>query len=298
MVSVGISGRRSQERGPARQNVRCGVRGTACLSEVSPGDRMTMRAIPASGYVFAGWTSGCTGGSTTCTFSPTGPTGGTAPVTARFIPRRSARTLAINVRPPKIKARFVQSNGRGTLKVNGSVSLTARLKIRLSRPGGGPLLLRNIRAVGPFGFRAVLRKGTLAGGARLFPGAFVVSVTGRAGSIPVPLQMRTIFLRAPREGVVRRSYASTTENGSPMRTLPRGPKEAWAIFRFATQPIAKPIVAYWYDRSGNLIGTAVKNNRPVIATGIGSSTVIPSGTWRVDLKAGGRLVKRLKIRIG
>jgi hypothetical protein len=36
----------------------------------------------------------------------------------------------------------------------------------------------------------------------------------------------------------------------------------------------------------------------VIATGIGSSTVIPSGTWRVDLKAGGRLVKRLKIRIG
>jgi hypothetical protein len=35
----------------------------------------------------------------------------------------------------------------------------------------------------------------------------------------------------------------------------------------------------------------------VIATGIGSPTVIPSGTWRVQLKAGGKLIRQLRIKI-
>jgi uncharacterized repeat protein (TIGR02543 family) len=265
------------------------------VSEVQPGSSVTVRAQAAAGYTFAGWTAGCKGKSLTCTVSA--GAGGTADVKATFNPKKRGRAVAIQVREPSLKASFKQSVGQGTLLVRGSITLPARLKIRLARPGGGPLLTRNIRAVSTFGLRAVLKRGTLARGARLFPGTFVVSVTGKAGRSPVPLQMRTIFVPPPPEGVVRKSYASTSQNGKPMQALPRGTKQAWAIFRFETQPTAGPLTASWYDGSGKLIGTVAKSNRPVIETGIGSATAVPSGTWRVDLKAGSRLVKRLLVKV-
>lgn len=286
-------GKRASAGAPPRQPIRCGVVGVSCVSEVAPGDKVTLKAQAGSGYVFAGWTGPCAG---------TGPcsvtAGSSAAVGARFVPRRGARSVAIRLKDPRIKASFKQSSGSGTLSLNGSISLPARLKIQLRRPGGGPLLTKNLRVTGgPFGLRALLKRGTLAGGAALFPGGFVVSVTGTAGTISVPLQLRSIFLRSPTEGVVRRSYASTTPGGKPLKTLPRGPKQAWAIFRFSSQPTTGPLTVTWYDRNGAPLGTREKNNRPVIKTGIGSDTAIPSGTWRVDLKAGGRLIKQIRIRI-
>lgn len=292
IISVAV-GKRASAGAPPRQPIRCGVIGVSCVSEVAPGDKVTVKAQAGSGYVFAGWTGPCAG---------TGPcsvtAGASAAVGARFVPRRGGRAVAIRLKDPRIKASFKQSAGSGRLTLNGSISLPARLKIQLRRPGGGPLLTKNLRVTGgPFGLRALLKRGTLAGGAALFPGGFVVSVTGKAGNISVPLQLRTIFLRSPTEGVVRRSYASTTPGGKPLKTLPRGPRQAWAIFRFASQPTTGPLTVTWFDRNGTPLGSREKNNRPVIKTGIGSDTAIPSGTWRVDLKAGGRLIKKMRIRI-
>jgi hypothetical protein len=291
LVSVAAA-RSSQLRQPPRQPVRCGVFGVACATEVAPGSKVTVRAQPASGYAFAGWTDGCQGKSLTCTV-----TAGSGTVSGRFVPRRAGRAVAIRVGEPRLKASFKASVGRGTLAVSGSISASARLTIQLRRPSGGPLLSRTLRVAGPWGLRALLKRGTLIGGARLFPGAFVVSVRGAAGTIGLPLQLRTLFVKPPPEGVVRRAYASTTPTGKPLKAIPHGSRRAWAIFRFQTQPATGPLTASWYDLHGNFVGAIQKSNRPVIQTGIGAPGVIPAGTYRVDLAAGGKLIQRRKIRV-
>jgi uncharacterized repeat protein (TIGR02543 family) len=292
IVSVGRGGR-TTAGAPSRHPIRCGVFGVACVTEVAPGDTVRLHAQPSSGYVFGGWTNGCKGSNPTCTVSA--GTGNT--VSARFPRRQGKRTVAIQIKP-RIKASFKQSAGSGTLILNGTISAPASLRVQLRRPGGAALLTRRLRVGGgPFGLRALLKRGTLAGGAYFLPGGFVVTVRGGSGPVGVPLQMRSVFVKPPLEGVVRRAYASTTAGGRPQKTLPSGSKQAWAIFRFATQPTGGPLTATWYDRSGNLIGTREKSNRPIIRTGIGSSTAIPSGTWRVELRAGGKLAKQLRITI-
>jgi len=200
---------------------------------------------------------------------------------------------------PSIKASFKASIGKGTLRVNGSITLRARLRIQLRRPGGGPLLTRNVSALGSFRLKSLLKKGKLANGARLFPGAFVLSVTGRAGNTPVPLQMKTVFVKSPREGVVRAAFGATLEDGVRVNPIPRGSTQLWAVFRFEAQPTTGPITASWYDLHGKFVGTIAKNNRPIISTGIGSATSgpIPKGTYKVVLKAGGKLVKTVRIRV-
>ncbi|MBA3717442.1 MAG: hypothetical protein H0W87_04350 [Actinobacteria bacterium] len=280
-----------------RQPVKCGVQGTACLSEIPPGATMTMKAVPAPGYKFAGWKTGCTGRSLTCTFTAGGSVG-TGSVSAEFVPLKPNRALVVRLQTPSISAKFKASVGKGLLNVKGSITLPAKLRLQLRRPGGGPLLTKNIRAVGGFSLKSLLKKGNLAGGAQLFPGAFVLSLTGTAGNTPVPLQMKTVFVKSPREGVVRKSYPSTREDGPRVNPIPRGSSQLWAVFQFETQPISGPITATWYDLKGKLVGTITKNNRPMISTGIGGATgAIPSGTYKVVLKAGGKLIKTVRIRV-
>jgi Divergent InlB B-repeat domain len=293
---VTVSSSRGLSGKPPRQPVKCGVKGTACLSEVPPGGTMTMKAIPAPGYKFAGWNDGCTGLSTTCTFKAGGSVG-TGSVSAMFAPVKRNRALAIKLRTVAIKATFKASVGKGALRVNGRITLPARLRIQLRRPGGGPLVTRNIRAAGSFGLRSLLRKGKLARGAQLFPGAFVLSLTGKAGNTPVPLQMKTIFVKSPREGVVRKAYPSTTEDGPRVNPIPRGSTQLWAVFRFETQPTTGPITASWYDLKGKFVGTITKNNRPMISTGIGAPGALAAGTYKVVLKAGGKLIKTVRIKV-
>jgi hypothetical protein len=282
---------------PPRQPVKCGIQGTACLSQIPPSSTITMKAVPAPGYKFAKWTSGCTGTAPTCTLKA-GTPGGTNNVNAQFIPQRPNRALVVRLRPPSIKVSFKASVGKGNLSVKGSITLPANLRIQLRRPGGGPLLTKNIRAVGSFSLKSLLQKGKLAGGAQLFPGAFVLSLTGKAGNTPVPLQMKTVFVKSPREGVVRGSYGATQENGVRVKPIPRGSSRLWAVFNFETQPTAGPITVTWYDLKGRFVGTLNKNNRPVISSGIGGVTgAIPSGTYKAVLKAGGKMVKTVRIRV-
>jgi hypothetical protein len=295
---VTVSSKRGLSGEPPRQPVRCGVQGTACLSELPPGSTMEMKAVAAPGYRFNGWKSGCAGRKPTCTMKAGGSLNA-SPVSAEFVPQRPNAALVVRLRPPKIKATFKASVGKGTLRVDGSISGRARLRIQLRRPGGGPLLTRNVKALGSFRLKSLLRKGKLTNGARLFPGAFVLSLTGRAGNASVPLQIRTVFVRPPLEGVVRSAYPATLEDGVKVNPIPRGSRQLWAVFRFASQPSIIPISASWYDLNGKFVGSIKKSNRPVISTGIGSATSgpIPSGTYKVVLKAGKRLIKTVRIRV-
>jgi hypothetical protein len=256
-----------------------------------------MKAVPAPGYKFAKWTSGCSGTNPTCTFKA-GSQNASNGVNAQFIPQKPNRSLVVRLRAPSIKASFKASVGKGNLSVKGSITIPANLRLQLRRPGGGPLLTKNFRAVGSFSLKSLLKKGRLAGGAQLFPGAFVLSLTGKAGNTPVPLQMKTVFVKSPREGVVRSSYGATQENGARVKPIPRGSSQLWAVFKFETQPTNGPITVTWYDLKGRLVGTLNKNNRPTISSGIGGvSGSIPSGTYKAVLKSGGKLVKTVRIRV-
>ena len=278
---------------PIPQSIRCGLSGTACYSEASPDSSMEMRAKPGPGSRFTGWTGGCAGANALCTVKASAA--GT--VGATFRPKRAARASARLARV-RIQARFVQSVGKGTLIARGSLSAPARLRLRLSRPGGGPLLTRSLRIPGgPFAVRARLAKGTLKRGASLFPGGFVLAVTGTAASANLPLQMRTVYVASPREGVVRATHESASAGGAALKTLPAGTKQAWAVFTFASQPTVGPVTVSWYQPSGALIGTAQKNNRPTIETGLGAAAGLGAGNYRVVLAAGGRVVKRFNLRI-
>jgi uncharacterized repeat protein (TIGR02543 family) len=290
--SVGPA-RSAQERKPPAQQIKCGTFGVACVTEVQPGTSVKVHAQPAAGYVFAGWTSGCSGTNPTCTVNA----GTGNAVSARFARRPGKRTVKIQIRP-RIKASFKQSAGRGTLILNGTISARADLRVQLRRPGGAALLNRRLSTRGgPFGLRALLKRGTLVGGAYFLPGGFVLTVRGASGAVGVPLQMRSIYVNPPPEGVVRKSYFSDTAGGRPLKVLQSGVRQAWAIFRFASQPTAAPLTVSWYSPSGALIGTKEKNNRPIIRTGIASGNPIPVGGWRVELRAGGKLVKKLIVKV-
>ena len=120
------------------------------------------------------------------------------------------------------------------------------------------------------------------------------------GATPVPLQIRTVFLRSPLEGVVRSAYPATLEDGVKVNPIPRGSRQLWAVFRFASQPKLGPISASWYDLNGKFVGTIKKTNRPVISTGIGSATSgpIPSGYVQGRCSRRGRgLIKTVRIKV-
>jgi hypothetical protein len=276
--------------------IRCGTGGFACYAETQPGDRLTLQARPSRGYVFRGWTGDCSGRASTCSVRASE----SQRVGARFTPAAGRSAVAMAVRRPALRVTWLELGGDGRLVVRGSTSARAKVRLDFRRPGGGPLYTKRIRASGgPFRVSARLRSGRLRGGARLFPGGFVLSLRGNAGRLRLPLQMRTLTVPAPAHGVVRTAFASTAAEGTPMTRLPGGSRQAWANFRFETQPsMSTPITVTWRQPNGTVIGTRSKSNRPVITTGIGSPTGIPAGVWRVELRAGGRLIRTLGVQVG
>jgi hypothetical protein len=115
--------------------------------------------------------------------------------------------------------------------------------------------------------RQRLAAGLLPRGAKVLPGPFVASLTGRSGRTPLLFQLRTVTLPAPPEGVVRSSFASATEGGRPAPALPPTLIQAWAQFVFAAQPRAgRKVTIAWHFPDGKRIGTVAKANRPKVTS--------------------------------
>ena len=272
--------------------INCGIRGYTCYAEAQPGGQVTMRATPGAGQRFQRWSGACTGGNPVCTVAAQAATS----VGAVFGSAKGG-TVAASLAPPRISVRWLRSVGKGTLVASGSLGTPGTVRLQLRRARGGPLLTKILHArAGTFTVRAALARGRLAGGATLLPGGFVVSLTGSARGWRLPLQIRTLSVAAPAEGVVRRAFLSTTRGGPPVRRLRHGVREVWATFQLAAQPTAVPVTVSCYAK-GRLLGTRTKSNRPVLETGIGAPAGLTAGSYRVDLKAGGRVVQRLNVRL-
>ena len=286
-VTASVPASRSRTTAQGRGRIVCGVRGFLCHASAA-GGRLTLRATPASGYAFAGWTGACGGTRASCVVGLSAA----RTVGARFAPRGRGAAVAVAVRRPSFRAQWRASIGRGTLVVRGRVSAAARARIDVRRPGGGPLVTRRFALGGGAFVRRFAVGPRLRGGATLLPGGFVVSLTGRWAGGALPLQIRTLSLPSPPEGVVRRSFASASENGPPVAGLPASAREAWANFRFETQPRpALPLSVTWYQPDGRVLGTAAKSNRPDLVSFVRSlaGTPLTRGSWVAELRAGSRV---------
>jgi uncharacterized repeat protein (TIGR01451 family) len=304
-VGIDVSGNGTVVGGGGRQlasfsaagraaSVSCGVRGFVCYAEVRKGDAITLKAIPADGFVFKQWSGACAGSRPTCAVV----LGGLRAVSATFVPRSGAAVGAA-LAEPQLRVSWLRSIGRGLLVVRGQVTRPANIEVAMRRPHGGPLVTeRQTVGAGVFTQSPKLLPSLLPRGARMLPGGFVVSLTGSTSGARLPLQLRTVVLPSPPEGVVRRAYASRTSGGAPSSTLGGGSTEAWANFVFAVQPAAgRAISVRWYRPDGRLLGVAKKSNRPVITSFIRSRPALPKGAWRADLVVGQTVVQRLSIRV-
>jgi Divergent InlB B-repeat domain len=301
-VAVGVTGNGvvTQESGRylsrrAGTGLACGFNEFRCYTQVEPEQRIVLRARPLAGYRFVRWTGACAGQGPRCVIVARA----LKTVTAVFAPE-SGETVGFGVRPMSVRVKWNRSIGTGRVIVSGRIGGPARLVVRLRRPGGGPLLSRRLSvAGGRFRVQLPLRRGALARGAMVLPGGFVVSANGSSRGLALPFQLRPVVVPAPVEGVARLAFVSASEDGRPAGRLPAAAREAWVRFKLATQPSSNlPVTVAWYWPDGRLLGTAAKANRPEVITGITQSTGIQSGLWTAELRAGGRIVKRVAVRIG
>jgi hypothetical protein len=186
--------------------------------------------------------------------------------------------------------------------VTGRLLARGRVQIELRRPDlrRGAIITRRIDLrPGAFSRRIPLTAASLPKGLKLLPGAFIVSLRGSAAGRALPLQMQSLLVKAPREGVVRRSFASASRDGRATPRLPAGATEAWAQFRLATQAVASlPLSVSWYYPDGRLLGTIAKPNRESVQSYIALPAGLPSGRWVAELRAGNVIVQRLGVPIG
>jgi hypothetical protein len=294
--SLGPAARRVEAGGRGR--IRCGVRGFLCYATFSGKQNVTLQAKPAPGFAFESWGGACFGQKSTCTLQ----LGRDRAATANFEPAGSADAIVVRLDRPRFQINWRQSIGSGRLYVSGQVSKPALLRVEMRRPFGGPLVTQML-SVSPGRFRLTpaIARGLLPKGALVLPGGFVVSVSGKSGGALIPRAMRTLVLPPPPEGVVRRAYVSATKAGTAVPGVPANASRVWANFAFAAQPQAgKKLTVRWYWPDGRLLLTSRRANRPVVSSGIGDPTGAPMlhGRWRVELRAGGRLVKTLTVPVG
>jgi hypothetical protein len=295
VVAVGSGHATQSARSVRASTIQCGLAGFNCYATTAPGSTVTLRAKPGFGAVFKRWKGACAAAGATCRVALSA----SRSVTAVFAPAHGSALTATLARPA-VHISWRQSVGRGTLLVTGRLTKPALLRVQLRRPHGGPLLTETTTvAAGRFTHVTRLFPGVLARGARLFPGGMMIVLTGRSGDLPLPFLLQTIVVPSPPEGVTRKVFASGSATGPPTRSLPAGATEAWAHFVFQQQPVRqRRLTIRWYWPNGRLLGTVVKANRPSLVSFLRSTAPLPKGGWRAELRAGGKVVSELRVRIG
>ena len=228
-------------------------------------------------------------------FTPPSGGGVSAPATAVVAappvpPGPPPRILIGTARLAGVK--WVRSRVRGTLRVTGTVERGARLEVALVR--GARIAQRTLLTLpaGPFTRRLPLAR-------RLLPGHYTLRLR-EVGAAPDPrlvTALRRLTLRAPREGVVATSFVSALLNGPPARTL-RRKSRIFAQFRFAALPKrGRRITTTWFRPKGLRINTDGKPRTRRITSFVSLASGLPAGTWRCELRVGGRLVAVAAVRL-
>jgi hypothetical protein len=288
-LSVAVSGGGSV----SGAGISCGGSLSKCFGSFKPGTKLTLHAGPSHGNTFTGWTGGCSGHAAICLISISKASA----VGATFAPA-GGESVPVSISQAGFDVKWAQSEGSGTLGVKGHIAKPSAIAIELHRAGSSKVLLTTNLSVpaGPFSLSIKLLPGLLADGQPLLPGGFVVSISGHSGKLTVPTQVRTITLASPPEGVVSKAFASSTAGGGPQSTIPAGKRSAFVHFVFGALPNSnEKITVAWYRPGGKLLGVADKPTSPDVTSSISSKAPLPTGNWRVDLRAGNQVVKSVPI---
>jgi len=223
----------------------------------------------------------------------------------------SAISGSVAVRAPvltlgrtKLTARYRRSHERGParLRVSGHLAGTVggRLAVQLEgplRPSGHVRVAPEMTIDVPAGTFA--KTVTLAPrvARRLLPGAYTLTVGGRAGGAQIPDVSRTVRVKKPPEGVVLRTRVATSEHGKNLLQV-SSTRDLWVFFTFArgAHSPRKGLRIQWI---------APGRSKPVFtfaAAHAFSHVTFPAGfadgRWRMVLMSKRRVVAVASIRVG
>jgi hypothetical protein len=144
-----------------------------------------------------------------------------------------------------------------------------------------------VRTVG--GTRYATERPAHVAGARILPGAFEVAVGGAKRRFVVP---------APVEGVVRTAEFRASRNGGAVTRL-RGTRfRVFVVYRMAAVPKRGPVTVTWQLPTGRKLISDKPRSGTIISDIRGRTAPLPSGLYRVTLRAAGKVVFVSSIRIG
>jgi WD40-like Beta Propeller Repeat len=219
----------------------------------------------------------------------TSPSGGglSAPATVN-IPAPPPRILLSTSRLSKVK--WVASRPRGTLRVAGTLEAAGRVEVALLR--GRRVLQRQVFQLPAGAFSRTVKLGK-----RVLPGKLTLRLQGAgAGSNLVPVT-REITIAAPPEGVTEAAFISALQRGPAASTL-RNKSRIFATFRFAALPKgSRRITTRWIPPGRGPLAADGKPRRRTVTSFISSSGGLPTGIWRCEIRAGGKLVAVAKVRL-
>jgi uncharacterized repeat protein (TIGR01451 family) len=185
----------------------------------------------------------------------------------------------------------------GVLVVRGTapVALRARISLRRSAAvvrGQKPPEVTRVASLGKgeFTVRVPLP-------ASLAPGAYRLSVAPVSAGV-AQAGTRAVSLAGPREGVVAQAQISAFRNGPPALRLRAGARALFARFTFSALPKAGRLTASWKPPRGAAGAAIDKPRQRQVASQVASSTPLLKGVWTCTLRAGGKVVKRVSVRVG
>lgn len=204
------------------------------------------------------------------------------------------RTPKLTLQGATVSANWREGWFTGSVKLRGTIGAPARLTAILRRVAGGSLPRRldlTVRRAGRF--RAEL---TLP--ARPLPGLYRLRLTGSSGIGALPTVERNVRVPAPAEGIVDRAIASA-KRGGPRAPVLRGPRQVlFARFHFLLAPRAQRVQVDWRTPSYVSYSTTSMPYAPTIHTRVRSSNApLEPGIWYCILSVGGKVAKRLVVRI-
>jgi hypothetical protein len=275
----------------AGQIVACGASAVRCFGTFEPGTQVSLRADPAKGFEFSGWSGSCKGSDASCLIRITKA----AAVSARFAATGDAAVVPLDIADAAFAVSWTQGVGSGRLTVEGKIGKASDLAVQLRQANGKPFATGQFSVpAGAFDVALKLEPGLVAG--ELLPGGYVVSVAGSSGDLTIPPEVKAVTLPAPADGVVQRAFASASANGSPKASLHGS--QAFAHFVFAAAPTSKRSLSIaWYEPNGKLLGVAKKAAGLTITSSISSESNLPPGTWRADLRLGNKVVETLLVPV-
>jgi hypothetical protein len=285
-LTVTKTGRGSITSAPA--GISCG---TTCSAPFASGSQVTLTATPEAEYPFQGWGGACSGAAPTCRLTLTAATS----VSARFSSGKVDNLAA------GFRGNWRRSLYAGSLVLRGTATADVQLTARIESES--PAALRTPQSTSideTFQFSAPA--GPFERSFRLprtgfYPGRYSVTLTGTSGGAPIVGRTVAARMEPPAEGIVSRAWVTVGKR--TLTRAPRGTKRLVAHFVYVTKPFRGSSVTVSWFLGSRALGTVRKIRwKPIVTTDVKSAAGLPSGRYRCVLRARGRIVSEVSVRVG